>query len=277
MLLHPLEVSKENTRLYRVVFGGPKQATLSPEAPVTAAEVARALAAVHGPDTRLGRLRGGNRFSDASRQVSDYRVGRVLFASDATHLHSPIGGQGLNLGVQDAVNLGWKLAAQVWGDAPEGLLDSYHAERHPVAARVIATTRAQSVLMSPPPDADNVLALREPDGPDRPVGSRMPDLDLRTAQSTTTRVSTLLRTGRGLLLELGATSTTDRLPAGVDRVIARLTEVADSNAAPGIGTDTGAGLHASPTAAFERWSGARAPPPADFLRVKSVTIITHSH
>ncbi len=115
--------------MYRAVFGGPEQVTLPREAAVTTEEVAHALAAVHGPETRLGRLRWGSRFSDASRQVSDYRVGRVLFAGDAAHIHSPIGGQGLNLGVQDAANLGWKLAAQVRGDAPEGLLDSHHSER----------------------------------------------------------------------------------------------------------------------------------------------------
>ena len=87
-------------------------------APVTADEVARALTAVHGPDTVLGRLRWGTRFSDASRQVTAYRHGRVLFAGDAAHIHPPIGGQGLNLGVQDALNLGWKLAATVRGTGP---------------------------------------------------------------------------------------------------------------------------------------------------------------
>lgn len=309
MLLHPFAGHEENTDLYRVVFGGPEQATLSREAPVTADEVARALTAVHGPATRLGRLRGGSRFSDASRQVSDYRVGRVLFAGDAAHIHPPIGGQGLNLGVQDAANLGWKLAAHIRGDAPDGLLDSYHAERHPVAARVIATVRAQSVLMSPPPDADDLLALREivldlarlPDanrylaglmssldlrydlgGADPLVGTRMPDLDLSTARGTTTRVSTLLRTGRGLLLELADTNTTDPLPPGVDRVIARPTRAAGSDAVPAIGTDTGAapdvdrilirpdgyvcwvgaGPEASPAAALNRWFGAAAVPPS---------------
>jgi 2-polyprenyl-6-methoxyphenol hydroxylase-like FAD-dependent oxidoreductase len=307
MLLHPVEGPEENTGLYRAVFGGPEQVTLPREAAVTADEVARALVAVHGPETRLGRLRWGSRFSDASRQVSDYRVGGVLFAGDAAHIHSPVGGQGLNLGVQDAANLGWKLAAHVRGDAPEGLLDSYHTERHPVAARVIATTRAQSVLMSPPPDADDLLALREivtdlarlPDanrylaglmsgldlrydlGDSNPlVGSRMPDLDLSTDQGTTTRVSTLLRTGRGLLLELGATSTTDPRVAGVDRIIARPIEDAGSDTTPGIGTDTGAapdvdrilirpdgyvcwvgaGPEASPAAALDRWFGTAAVP-----------------
>src|SRR5262244_647697 len=83
-----------------------------------------------------------------SRQVEHYREGRVLFAGDAAHVHLPVGGQGLNLGIQDAFNLGWKLAATVHGWAPEGLLDTYHTERHPVAARVLRNTRAQSVIVN---------------------------------------------------------------------------------------------------------------------------------
>jgi 2-polyprenyl-6-methoxyphenol hydroxylase-like FAD-dependent oxidoreductase len=224
MLMHPLG----SAGLYRVVFGSAEQDALPRQAPVTADEVARALTAVHGPDTKLSKLRWGSRFSDAARQVTNYRYGRVLFAGDAAHIHSPIGGQGLNLGVQDAMNLGWKLAAHVQDRATAGLLDSYHTERHPVAARVLATTRAQAVLMSPPPDADDLLALREivtelarlPDAnrylaglmsgldvrydlgdPDPLIGTRMIDLSLQTAASPTT-VSTLLRPGRGLLLQL---------------------------------------------------------------------------
>ncbi len=81
---------------------------------------------VHGTGTALARLRWGSPFSDATRQVTDYRCGRVLFAGDAAHIHPPVGGQGLNLGVQDAVNLGWKLDAHIQGRAPAGLLDSYH-------------------------------------------------------------------------------------------------------------------------------------------------------
>ena len=224
MLMHPLG----SAGLYRVVFGSAEQDALPRQAPVTADEVARALTAVHGPDTKLSKLRWGSRFSDAARQVTNYRYGRVLFAGDAAHIHSPIGGQGLNLGVQDAMNLGWKLAAHVQDRATAGLLDSYHTERHPVAARVLATTRAQAVLMSPPPDADDLLALREivtelarlPDAnrylaglmsgldvrydlgdPDPLIGTRMIDLSLQTAASPTT-VSTLLRPRRGLLLQL---------------------------------------------------------------------------
>jgi bifunctional hydroxylase/dehydrase len=85
-------------------------------------------------------------FTDASRQASEYRKGRVLLAGDAAHIHMPIGGQGMSAGVQDAVNLGWKLAAEIHGTAPDGLLDTYHTERHPVAARVIANTLAQRIL-----------------------------------------------------------------------------------------------------------------------------------
>ncbi|QKW08240.1 rifampin monooxygenase [Streptomyces sp. NA04227] len=99
-----------------------------------------------------------SRFGDASRQAERYRVGRVLLAGDAAHIHLPAGGQGLNLGVQDAFNLGWKLAAEVNGWAPQGLLDSYHEERHPVGTKVLANTRAQSALME---DDARARALRE--------------------------------------------------------------------------------------------------------------------
>ena len=90
-----------------------------------------------------------SRFGDATRLAERYRTGRVLLAGDAAHIHPPTGGQGLNLGIQDAFNLGWKLAAEVNGWAPEGLLDSYHTERHPVAADVLDNTRAQMQLLSP--------------------------------------------------------------------------------------------------------------------------------
>ena len=186
MLMHPLEEAGESTGLYRVVFGGPEQETLPRQAPVTANEVIRALTAVHGAETKLKTLRWGSRFSDATRQVSAYRCGRILFGGDAAHVHSPIGGQGVNLGIQDAMNLGWKLAAHIQDRAPDGLLDSYHTERHPVGARVLAMTRAQTVLMSPPPEADDVRALREiiitlarlPDA-NRYLAGLMSGLDLR--------------------------------------------------------------------------------------------------
>jgi 2-polyprenyl-6-methoxyphenol hydroxylase-like FAD-dependent oxidoreductase len=251
MMLHPLDGEAGRVRGYRVVFGGPEQAALPRTAPVTADEVGAALAAVHGPDTVLGRLRWGTRFSDASRQLGAYRHGRVLFAGDAAHIHSPVGGQGLNLGVQDAMNLGWKLAAVAAGRVPDALLDTYHDERHPVAARVLATVRAQGVLMNLPPDADDRRALRDivadmaalPDGnrylsglmsglairydlgdPHPLVGSRMIDLSLATAAGVTT-VGTLLRAGRGLLLDLVAPQApAEEVVAGVDRVAARVVE-----------------------------------------------------
>jgi 2-polyprenyl-6-methoxyphenol hydroxylase-like FAD-dependent oxidoreductase len=274
----------------------PGAGDIAPPCAGDADEVIRALTAVHGADTELKTLRWGTRFSDATRQLTDYRSGRVLFAGDAAHIHSPIGGQGINLGVQDAMNLGWKLAAHVQDRAPAGLLDTYHAERHPVAARVLATTRAQGVLMSPPPEADDVRALREividlarlPDANrylaglmsgldlrydfsdrDPLVGARMVDLALETESGLTT-VSTLLRSGRGLLLELGGappypTPVTD----GVDRIIAR---VIDSPMGTALGASSdadrllirpdghvcwlGAGADSSPASALHRWFGA---------------------
>lgn len=144
--------------VYRVLFGGEEQQALDRTVPVTAAEVQRALEAVHGGDVAVAAVRWGSRFSDASRQVERYRHGRVLLAGDAAHIHLPAGGQGLNLGLQDAFNLGWKLAAAVRGYGSESLLDTYHDERHPVAARVLVNTRAQGVLTIPDTD---LLALRE--------------------------------------------------------------------------------------------------------------------
>ncbi|MEU0764497.1 rifampin monooxygenase [Streptomyces microflavus] len=111
-----------------------------------------------GTDFGVHSPRWLSRFGDATRQAERYRVGRVLLAGDAAHIHPPTGGQGLNLGVQDAFNLGWKLAAEVNGWAPEGLLDSYHSERHPVGARVLDNTRAQITLLGTGPGA---TALRE--------------------------------------------------------------------------------------------------------------------
>ncbi|MCZ2524850.1 rifampin monooxygenase [Streptomyces sp. HB2AG] len=127
-------------------------------APPTLEEFKRQLRAVAGTDFGAHSPRWLSRFGDATRQAERYRVGRVLLAGDAAHIHPPTGGQGLNLGIQDAFNLGWKLAAEVNGWAPEGLLDSYHAERHPVGARVLDNTRAQITLLGTDPGA---TALRE--------------------------------------------------------------------------------------------------------------------
>lgn len=117
------------------------------------------LRAVSGTDFGVHSPRWLSRFGDATRQAERYRVGRVLLAGDAAHIHPPTGGQGLNLGVQDAFNLGWKLAAAVDGWAPEGLLDTYHAERHPVGAAVLDNTRAQITLMGSDPGPTALRAL----------------------------------------------------------------------------------------------------------------------
>ncbi|HTK61521.1 MAG TPA: rifampin monooxygenase [Pseudonocardia sp.] len=127
--------------------------------PPTLEEVKRQLREVAGTDFGVHSPRWLSRFGDATRLAERYRVGRVLLAGDAAHIHPPVGGQGLNLGVQDAFNLGWKLAAEVNGWAPEGLLDSYHNERHPVAAAVLDNTRAQTELMSVEPGPQAVRRL----------------------------------------------------------------------------------------------------------------------
>jgi len=211
---------------YRFTYGatGPEQATATDEG------VRRALTAIYGEGTVLGEVLTSSWFGDATRQLEHYRHGRVLFAGDAAHIHPPWGAQGLNLGVQDAVNLGWKLAATIAGWAPDGLLDTYHAERHPKAARVLHHTSAQRLLGAPDPDGDRI-ALREiftdlmrlPDTNHHLAGmmsgldaeGRIPDLDLVTDDGPT-RLAELLRDGRGLLLDPTGTITP---PAGwADRV-----------------------------------------------------------
>src|SRR5205807_1820907 len=167
-----------------------------------------------------------SRFTDMARQAAAYRAGRVLLAGDAAHVHYPVGGQGLNTGVQDAVNLGWKLAQIVNGTSPDSLLDTYHAERHPVAARVLRNTIAQTLLINPSDYVKTLgdiitelLTMEEPRrrfaamisgldihydlGEGHPLlGRRMPDLDLHTAHGPT-RVFTLLHDARPVLLNLG--------------------------------------------------------------------------
>ncbi|MEU5257870.1 FAD-dependent monooxygenase [Amycolatopsis sp. NPDC021455] len=220
---------------HRFVFGSTAKQP-GRDAPVSDTEVTEALTALYGAETRLGEVYGASRFNDATRQLEQYRHGRVLFAGDAAHIHPPLGGQGLNLGVQDAMNLGWKLAATVRGTAPSGLLDSYHLERHPAAERVLRHTAAQRVFTAPD-RGENVEALREividlmrlPDanhyfsgllsglGLSYPGAHRVPDLDLATA-SGPARLSALLRSGRGLLLDLGDHGTPPGFTGQVDFV-----------------------------------------------------------
>ncbi|MCC9738954.1 rifampin monooxygenase [Streptomyces sp. MNU89] len=128
-------------------------------APPTLEELKRQVRKFAGTDLGVHSPRRLSRFGDATRLAERYRTGRVLLAGDAAHIHPPTGGQGLNLGVQDAFNLGWKLAAEVRGWAPEGLLDSYHTERHPVAAAVLDNTRAQMELLSSEPGPRAVRRL----------------------------------------------------------------------------------------------------------------------
>ncbi len=132
--------------VYRVVVPAGEVAEQRSE--TTLEEFKKQLLAVAGTDFGVHSPRWLSRFGDATRQAEHYRVGRVFLAGDAAHVHPPMGGQGLNLGIQDAFNLGWKLAAQIAGWAPGGLLDTYHAERHPVAADVLNNTRAQAELIS---------------------------------------------------------------------------------------------------------------------------------
>jgi 2-polyprenyl-6-methoxyphenol hydroxylase-like FAD-dependent oxidoreductase len=234
--------------LYRLMFGKLSGEGPGRETPVAAEEVRAALRAVYGPETELGELREASRFSDAARQLERFREGRVLFAGDAAHIHLPIGGQGVNLGVQDAVNLGWKLAAAVRGWAPDGLLDSYHAERAPVAARVLRNTRAQGVIMNPGQDENlatvrdlftDLLKLPETNryisgmmsGLDVEypgVGPRMIDLDL-TTEDGPTRVSRLMHNGRGLLISFdGASRSIGRRADRIDHVRAETDEDIDA-------------------------------------------------
>jgi 2-polyprenyl-6-methoxyphenol hydroxylase-like FAD-dependent oxidoreductase len=209
-------------RVAVVEFDGPPS---DREAPVTMAEVEQSLRRVSGADVRITAMLSATRWTDNARQASSYRRGRVLLAGDAAHVHSPFGGQGLNLGLLDAVNLGWKLSATIHGRAPEGLLDSYTTERHPVAARALDTTRAQIAIMRPDPQASAMrqivaeLMTTNPDvnryfgetisgvttrydlGDDDPlVGRLVSDLEL-TIDGASTRLFSLMHDGRGLLVE----------------------------------------------------------------------------
>jgi 2-polyprenyl-6-methoxyphenol hydroxylase-like FAD-dependent oxidoreductase len=217
--------------------GGPVRVMVTeqhvgPTSEPTLRELSEALIAVYGTDYGIHSPTWISRFTDMTRQATAYRDGRILLAGDAAHVHAPDGGQGLNTGVQDAVNLGWKLAQVVNRTSPESLLDTYHAERHPVAARVLRNTMAQVALRRPDARAkalgdtmSELLSMDEPRrrfaamisgldihydlGEGHPLlGRRMPDLDLVTANGPL-RVFTLLHDARPVLLNLGE-------PGGVD-------------------------------------------------------------
>ncbi|MCT9091954.1 FAD-dependent monooxygenase [Streptomyces sp. ASQP_92] len=227
--LFPLGTDAEGRPLRRLVLGGPGQ-SLPRETPVTEDDIRTGLNTVFGTKVHLLELRYARRITNASRQAERYRHGRVFLAGDAAHVHLPLGAQGMNTGMQDAFNLGWKLAAAVRGWAPANLLDTYHAERHPAGAAVLRNVRAQSLLMDWAGTRDpEVLAAREiftslaqlpdvqnhlgdlmsgmairypmrdpaPGGTSHPLlGLPVPDLDLGGV-----RVHELLRAGRGVLLD----------------------------------------------------------------------------
>ncbi|MFE1410999.1 rifampin monooxygenase [Streptomyces sp. NPDC085524] len=223
--------------LYRVVApaeGVAEDRTVPP----TLDELKQQLRATGGTDFGVHSPRWLSRFGDATRLAERYRSGRVLLAGDAAHIHSPAGGQGLNLGVQDAFNLGWKLAAEVAGWAPDGLLDSYHAERHPVGAAVLDNTRAQWELMSlePGPQAvrrllteliefedvnryltEKIIAVgvRYDFGEGHELlGRRMRDVELKQG-----RLYGLMHEGRGLLLDRTGRLSVEGWSDRVDHVV----------------------------------------------------------
>jgi 2-polyprenyl-6-methoxyphenol hydroxylase-like FAD-dependent oxidoreductase len=231
--LHPME---DGTSVRVVVT----EQRVGPGGEPTLRDLREALIAVFGTDFGIHSPTWISRFTDMTRQAAAYRVGRVLLAGDAAHVHYPAGGQGLGLGVQDAVNLGWKLARVVDGTCPDSLLDTYHDERHPVAARVLRHTMALTALQRRDDRmqalVDVVSELATMDEPRRRLaglasgldvhydlgeghpllGRRMPDLDLVAADGPR-RVFELLHDARPVLLDLGAPSAPDITP-WADRV-----------------------------------------------------------
>jgi len=231
--LHRLEDGKT----YRVIV---TEQQLGPSREPTLEDLSGALIAVFGTDFGVHHPTWISRFTDMTRQAAAYRAGRVLLAGDAAHIHYPAGGQGIGLGMQDAVNLGWKLAQVIKGVSPDDLLDTYHAERHPVGARAIRHTMAQAALqrrderMAPLLDLVAELSVMDEPrnylagiisgldihydlGGDHPlVGRRMPDLDLVTA-SGPLRLFERLHDARPLLVNLGRPGDID-ITSWADRV-----------------------------------------------------------
>jgi 3-(3-hydroxy-phenyl)propionate hydroxylase len=234
--LQPLD----DGRTYRVVT---TEARLGASTEPTLADLSAALVAVFGTDFGVHSPTWISRFTDATRQAETYRSGRVLLVGDAAHVHYPAGGQGIGLGIQDAMNLGWKLAQVVRGTSPSSFLDTYGAERHPADARALQHSMAQTVLQRQDPRTaaltaavDGFMRMDEPRiataalihgldvaydlGAGHPqLGRRMPDLDLVTADGPT-RVYPLLHEGRAVLLDLAGTGRFVA-PAGVRVVEAR--------------------------------------------------------
>jgi 3-(3-hydroxy-phenyl)propionate hydroxylase len=227
----------EDGRTVRVIV---TEQRLGPTSEPSLDDLSEALIAVYGTDFGIHNPTWISRFTDMTRQAAAYRAGRVLLAGDSAHVHYPAGGQGLSLGVQDAVNLGWKLAQVVNADSPESLLDTYEDERHPVAARALRHTMAQTALQRQDErlkalvDVVSELAIMEEPrkrlagiisgldihydlGAGHPLlGRRIPDLDLVTARGPL-RVFELLHDAKPVLLNLGAPDAFDLTP-WADRV-----------------------------------------------------------
>jgi 2-polyprenyl-6-methoxyphenol hydroxylase-like FAD-dependent oxidoreductase len=253
--------------LSRLEDGGPVRVMvtekhLGPDSQATMGDLSKGLIDVYGTDYGIHSPTWISRSTDMARQAVAYRDGRVLLAGDAAHVHHPIGGQGLNTGVQDAMNLGWKLAQVVNRTSPGSLLDTYHAERHPIAAGVLRNTLAQIALLRHPTDdrtkalrdtMSELLSMDEPRkrfaammsgldihydlGAGHPLlGRRMPDLDLVTDNGPL-RVFTLLHDGRPVLLNLGEPGYYDIAP-WVNRVKAVNAKYVGEWALPALGTVT---------------------------------------
>jgi FAD binding domain len=244
---------------------------LGPSSEPTLRDLSEALIAVYGTDFGAHSPTWISRFTDMTRQAAAYRDGRVLLAGDSAHVHYPAGGQGLSLGVQDAVNLGWKLAQVVNGTSPESLLDTYQDERHPVAARALRYTMAQTTLQRPDEGmkalvdvVSELASMEEPRkhlagivsgldihydlGEGHPLlGRRMPDLDLVTADGPL-RVFELLHVAKPVLLNLGEPGGFDIAP-WADRVQPIDAEYAGPWELPVLGTVT------APTAMLIRPDG----------------------
>lgn len=239
-------------RILTVEFDGPPE---DRENPVTAEEIQASLRRVSGVDVTVRTVLTATRFTDNTRQATTYRRGRVLLAGDAAHVHSPFGGQGLSLGIGDAINLGWKLAATIQGWAPEGLLDTYTHERHPIAEWVLEWTRAQVALMRPDPrtralrdvvgdllrtgDGSTYLAKKLSgvlhryaiDGDHDLIGRGAPDFEFADG----TRLGERVQDGRPLLLDLADDADLRALARGwTGRIAVLTTKIANWPALTGV-------------------------------------------
>ncbi|RKF50166.1 FAD-dependent monooxygenase [Paraburkholderia fungorum] len=226
-------------RLFMLDFSGPPE---DRQAPVTREEIETVLRRISGKEVRVNGLESASRWTDNTRLVDTYRQGRVLLAGDAAHVHPPFGGQGLSLGLVDAANLGWKLAAVIRGEQPDSLLDTYTAERRPVAEAVLANTLAQMAIMRPDPQAgamrELMANLMQFDDVNRFVGEMMSGLatryDLGSEQDDVGRLIgdrpighgdgrvalyDVMQDGMGVLLDASTGQTASRLVAAATQRI----------------------------------------------------------